>query len=64
MDTPAQLIALAQAFNADLTALAALRRTLRDSVTAAPLCDVPAFTRDLEAAYRSLWKDWCLGNDG
>lgn len=25
----------------------------------APLCDAGSFARDMETAYRSLWRDWC-----
>jgi hypothetical protein len=24
---------------------------------ASPLCDLPAFVRDLEAAYRTMWRE-------
>jgi protein O-GlcNAc transferase len=43
----------------DLAALAPLRSGLRDRVTASPFCDGPALTRNLEAAYRAMWADWC-----
>jgi predicted O-linked N-acetylglucosamine transferase (SPINDLY family) len=36
-----------------------LRRTLRAAMLAAPVCDPPGFTRDIEAAYRAIWRDWC-----
>lgn len=43
----------------DLAALAPLRSGLRDRVAASPFCDGPAFTANLEAAYRQMWRDWC-----
>ena len=43
----------------DLDRLAALRRTLRPRMAASPSCDGRRFTRDLEAAYRRLWRRWC-----
>jgi predicted O-linked N-acetylglucosamine transferase (SPINDLY family) len=43
----------------DLAALAPLREALRDRVAASPFCDGPAFTKNLEAAYRQMWRDWC-----
>ncbi|MGH6882328.1 MAG: hypothetical protein ACREFM_15535, partial [Hypericibacter sp.] len=43
----------------DLDRLAALRRTLRPRMAASPSCDGRGFTRDLEAAYRRLWRHWC-----
>lgn len=43
---------------ADLPRLAAIRESLRPRMMAT-LCDGVAFTRDLEAAYREMWKTWC-----
>jgi predicted O-linked N-acetylglucosamine transferase (SPINDLY family) len=43
----------------DLAALAPLRSGLRGRVASSPFCDGPAFTRNLEAAYRAMWRDWC-----
>jgi predicted O-linked N-acetylglucosamine transferase (SPINDLY family) len=42
-----------------LTALAALRETLRPRLLASSLCDAPRFARDLEAAFREMWRMWC-----
>ncbi|MBM3485984.1 MAG: tetratricopeptide repeat protein [Alphaproteobacteria bacterium] len=44
---------------ADLGALARMRAGLRGRVAASPLCDGIAFARDLEAAYRTMWRTWC-----
>lgn len=44
---------------ADATRLAELRSTLRGRMASSPVCDGPAFTRNLEAAYRDLWGRWC-----
>lgn len=41
-----------------------LRRTMRDRVAASPLRDAQAFTRNLENAYRGMWKLWCAGASG
>ena len=40
-------------------ALAALRSGLRARVKASPLCDAPRFGRNLGAALRFAWQDWC-----
>ncbi|MSO81429.1 MAG: hypothetical protein EXQ97_07450 [Alphaproteobacteria bacterium] len=48
---------------ADPARLAAIRVGLRATVAASPLTDAPAFTRTLEAAYRSLWRRACTWAD-
>ena len=39
--------------------LAVLRDGLRERMRASPLTDARAFARDLEAAYRGIWRQWC-----
>jgi protein O-GlcNAc transferase len=48
----------------DLPRLAELRSTLRQRMLASPLMDAPAFARDMEAAYRQMWRAWCTGETG
>ena len=43
----------------DRVRLAALRAGLRERIKTSALCDGVAFTRDLEAAYRDMWRRWC-----
>ncbi|HVY16498.1 MAG TPA: tetratricopeptide repeat protein [Rhodopila sp.] len=43
----------------DLGALALLRAELREQVRSSPLCDAPRFGRNLGAALRTAWRDWC-----
>jgi predicted O-linked N-acetylglucosamine transferase (SPINDLY family) len=50
---------MAVARAADLDALASLRRALRVKVRQSPLCDAPRFGRNLGAALRDAWRDWC-----
>jgi predicted O-linked N-acetylglucosamine transferase (SPINDLY family) len=50
-------IALALARNGER--LEELRHSLRPRVAASRLCDGPAFARKIEAAFRSVWQQWC-----
>ncbi len=45
----------------DLPRLAELRRMLRQRMRASPLMDARRFARDIEAAYRKMWRSWCAG---
>jgi hypothetical protein len=42
-----------------LDGLAQLRRDLRGRLAASSVCDAIGFTRQLEAAYRTMWRDYC-----
>jgi predicted O-linked N-acetylglucosamine transferase (SPINDLY family) len=52
-------VALATSWAASPERLSSLRSRLRTLVRRSPLCDAPAFTRGLEAAYRDLWRRFC-----
>lgn len=54
---PEDYVAQAQRLANDLDGLAALRQGLRHRMER--LCDGSTFTRQLEAAYRRIWRDWC-----
>jgi predicted O-linked N-acetylglucosamine transferase (SPINDLY family) len=54
-----QYVELAALLALDLPRLAELRRTLRPRMQASPLMDATAFVRDLEDAYRWMWRRWC-----
>ncbi len=49
----------AVASGADLDALAKLRAGLRDRMATSPLCNGPRFARDIERAFREMWRRWC-----
>ena len=54
-------VARAVAAAADIDGLAGLRADLRQRMRASPLGDEAAFARDMEAAYRGMWRRWCDG---
>jgi protein O-GlcNAc transferase len=43
----------------DLPRLADIRLNLRPRMAASPLCDPDQFARDLEVAFRTMWRAWC-----
>jgi predicted O-linked N-acetylglucosamine transferase (SPINDLY family) len=57
--TPQQYVQIAADLAGDLPRLSELRRTLRGRMQASPLMDAPRFARNVEAAYRQMWRNWC-----
>jgi predicted O-linked N-acetylglucosamine transferase (SPINDLY family) len=57
--TPEQYVEIAADLAGDLPRLAELRRTLRARMQASPLMDAGRFARNIEAAYRKMWRNWC-----
>jgi predicted O-linked N-acetylglucosamine transferase (SPINDLY family) len=57
--TPEQYVQIAADLTGNLPRLAELRRTLRARMQASPLMDAPRFARNVEAAYRQMWRNWC-----
>lgn len=49
----------AVALATDLQRLNTLRATMRERMRQSPLMDAQSFTRNLESAYRKMWRDWC-----
>jgi predicted O-linked N-acetylglucosamine transferase (SPINDLY family) len=43
----------------DLDRLQSLRQSMRARMIASPLMDANQFARDIEAAYRQMWQNWC-----
>jgi len=58
-DTPQQYIDTACNLGSDPGRLSALRLGMRKRMTESALTDVVRFTRNLEDAYRSMWRRWC-----
>jgi protein O-GlcNAc transferase len=57
--TEEEYVEMAAKLAGDLPRLTELRRTLRQRMLASPLMDAPAFARDMEVAYRQMWRTWC-----
>jgi predicted O-linked N-acetylglucosamine transferase (SPINDLY family) len=57
--SPEEYVKIAVDLAGDVDALAALRGELRAQVAGSPLCDYAGFTRNLEQAYREMWRKWC-----
>ncbi len=60
-DSPEEYVSAAAELAGDLSRLADLRAGLRRRMSASPLCDANRFARDLETAYRGMWRTWCGG---
>jgi protein O-GlcNAc transferase len=58
----AEYVRRAVRFAGERELLAELRGSLRERMLASPLMDEERFTRDLEQAYREMWRKWCDGN--
>jgi predicted O-linked N-acetylglucosamine transferase (SPINDLY family) len=59
--SPAQYVDMAAGLASDPARLAALRAGLRERMLGSALMDAQRFTRNLESAYRAMWRSWCAG---
>jgi len=59
-----EYIRIAAGLASDVPRLSELRRTLPQRLERSPMRDFPGFTRELESAYRTMWKSWCAANPG
>ena len=57
--TPDRYVQIATDLANDFDRLDLLRRTLRPRMRASPIMDGPGFARDIESAYRQMWRTWC-----
>jgi predicted O-linked N-acetylglucosamine transferase (SPINDLY family) len=60
-ETPEQFVALAAELAGDLPRLQELRGSLRQRMERSPLMDAKRFARNVESAYREIWRRWCDG---
>jgi predicted O-linked N-acetylglucosamine transferase (SPINDLY family) len=58
-ETPKEYSEIACALATDPKRLARLRAGMRKRMAASPLMDEVGFTRNLEKAYRAMWRAWC-----
>jgi predicted O-linked N-acetylglucosamine transferase (SPINDLY family) len=58
-ETPEQYVTIAADLAGDVDRLKRLRAGLRDRMRNSPLMDAVQFTRDIESAYRRMWRTWC-----
>lgn len=56
-------VRLAAALAGNPQRLSQLRATLRNTMAASTLCDAGRFARDVEAAYRMMWRQWCADSE-
>jgi len=57
--TTVEYVGLAVALAQDQDRLKTIRLGLRDRMRRSPLMDAERFARDVEAAYRQMWRNWC-----
>jgi predicted O-linked N-acetylglucosamine transferase (SPINDLY family) len=57
--TPEEFVELAARLAGDLPRLQELRSTLRQRMQQSPLMDGKRFARNMEQAYRQMWRRWC-----
>ncbi len=57
--SPEQYVQIAADLARDIPRLSNLRATLRQRLQSSPLTDASRFARNLEAAYRQMWRRWC-----
>jgi protein O-GlcNAc transferase len=58
-DNTGQYVRIAAGLAADLPRLDRLRSGLREKMRLSTLMNAPRFARNIEAAYRRMWQNWC-----
>ena len=57
--TADEFLRIASDLAADFDRLAQMRASLRRRMQTSPLMDAVGVTREVEDAYRTMWKQWC-----
>ena len=57
-----QYVHLAAGLAHDHSRLGHLSSTLRERMERSPVMDAPGFARNIESAYRRMWREWCESN--
>jgi len=57
--SPEKYVQIAVDLASDLDQMKSLRQNMRARMLASPLMDAESFTRDMESAYRQMWRNWC-----
>jgi predicted O-linked N-acetylglucosamine transferase (SPINDLY family) len=57
--TPEDYVRRAVHYARERSTVAGLRRSLRERMRGSPLMDEARFVRDMEDAYRGMWRAWC-----
>jgi protein O-GlcNAc transferase len=61
-DTPEQFVSSAVKVSGDLHSLSRLRASLRTRMQQSPLMNAARFARNMEDAYRQMWRTWCAAH--
>jgi len=57
--TPEQFVRIVTDLATDRPRLTKLRATLRQRMKDSPLMNTGRFARNIEAVYRTIWRNWC-----
>ncbi len=61
--SPDEYTKIAAALAVDVQRLSELRLSLRERLQASPLMNAARFARNVEHAYRQIWRRWCERTD-
>jgi len=61
--TPKEFVTKATALARNLDGLEKIHASMRKRMTASTICDANRFAREMEAAFRKMWRRWCRTRD-